>query len=163
METSLKSVIQSLVGWVLLLGLIRGAACQSDWLNPHNTARSEVGVQNLTWSSTVASFASQWANDLASQGGALQHRSKNPYGENIYWASWRTNASDAVKSWVSEKDYYSYLSNTCEDGQQCGHYTQVLWNNTLELGCASAPCPDGGTISVCNYNPPGNYVSERPF
>ncbi|KAG6546560.1 hypothetical protein Mapa_012109 [Marchantia paleacea] len=162
METTKKLVIQSLIGWVLVLGLISGAVCQADWVDPHNAARSAVSVPSLTWSSTVASYATEWANDLASRGCPLEHRSNNPYGENIFWASWASTPGDAVNSWVSEKPYYDYASNTCVS-QECRHYTQVVWKNSLQVGCASVRCADGGTISVCNYNPPGNYVGQRPY
>ena len=46
--------------------------------------------------------------------------------------------------------------------QSCGHYTQVVWANTLSVGCGVAVCPTG-TIVVCNYAPPGNYVGEKPY
>ena len=38
-----------------------------------------------------------------------------------------------------------------------GHFTQVVWKDTRQLGCGVAMC-DGGEIWVCNYSPPGNFV-----
>jgi hypothetical protein len=57
---------------------------------------------------------------------------------------------------------YDYKSNTCHQGGPCGHYTQVVWSGTRELGCGVARSPSR-EIWVCNYNPPGNYIGQRPY
>eukprot|EP01018_Ginkgo_biloba_P006481 Gb_20955 [translate_table: standard] len=87
-----------------------------------------------------------------------------PYGENIFWGKGRDfSAADAVGSWVNEKQYYDYSTNTCAAGQVCGHYTQVVWRNSVKLGCARVVCNDGGIFIICNYNPPGNFNGQKPF
>ncbi|KAJ3700413.1 hypothetical protein LUZ61_004118 [Rhynchospora tenuis] len=95
---------------------------------------------------------------------ALIH-SGGPYGENLAWSSGKDySTTDAVKSWVNEKDNYDYSTNTCVEGQQCGHYTQVVWRKSVKLGCAKVACDnDAGTFIICNYDPPGNYAGERPY
>ena len=50
-----------------------------------------------------------------------------------------------------------------DDG--AGHFTQVVWAGTENLGCAVSTCPEGGPdpgrkIYVCNYDPPGNWRGE---
>ncbi|KAJ0561285.1 putative CAP domain-containing protein [Helianthus annuus] len=42
----------------------------------------------------------------------------------------------AVHLWVAEKSYYDYTTNTCASGHVCRHYTQVVWRNSVQLGCA---------------------------
>ena len=42
----------------------------------------------------------------------------------------------AVTAWVNEEADYHYASNTCDAGQMCGHYTQIVWATTTKLGCA---------------------------
>jgi pathogenesis-related protein 1 len=40
----------------------------------------------------------------------------------------------------------------------CGHYTQIVWRTSINLGCALQDCPGltyGNTI-VCDYGPGGN-------
>ncbi|KAI3435045.1 SCP domain-containing protein [Psidium guajava] len=69
----------------------------------------------------------------------------------------------AVNMWVGEKPYYSYNSNSCAPGKVCGHYTQVVWRNSVRLGCAKARCATGGTLITCNYDPPGNVVGQKPY
>jgi hypothetical protein len=45
----------------------------------------------------------------------------------------------------------------------CGHYTQIIWRNTTEVGCGMATCSNGSEIWVCNYNPPGNYLRQNAY
>jgi pathogenesis-related protein 1 len=51
-----------------------------------------------------------------------------------------------------------YLKNS--DG--CGHYTQVVWRKSTDLGCGFATCSGGGgfvnDIWICNYAPAGNSI-----
>ncbi|BBN12019.1 pathogenesis-related protein 1 [Marchantia polymorpha subsp. ruderalis] len=136
----------------------------SDYVNPHNSARRvlNANIPDLTWSSTLANYAKNWAQTRANAGCNLIH-SGGSYGENIYWSSWQSVPGDAVKSWVDEKQYYNYNSNSCASGQVCGHYTQVVWRNTQRVGCGSATCAAGGKFVVCSYDPPGNYIGQKPY
>lgn len=85
-------------------------------------------------------------------------------GENIYWGSGSTwTPNDAVKAWADEEKYYTYATNTCASGQQCGHYTQIVWRNTRKIGCARVVCDTGDVFMTCNYDPVGNYVGQRPY
>ncbi|MBN1209800.1 MAG: hypothetical protein JXB05_33430 [Myxococcaceae bacterium] len=58
-----------------------------------------------------------------------------------------------VQSWASEAASYDYGTNACAPGKQCGHYTQIVWRSTTQVGCAT---------KLCNSSPPGNYVGQRP-
>lgn len=141
-------------------------ATQSAYLDPHNSARSAVGVAAVVWNSTVEAYAVNYAQSQTSScsGGNLVH-SGGPYGENLFWGSAGTTwtPEDAVNDWVSEKAYYDYTSNSCASGHECGHYTQVVWSSTTDIGCASVSCSDASTYIICSYYPPGNYVGEKPY
>jgi len=135
----------------------------SGMIAAHNAWRSKVKVAGLTWSSTLATYAQQWANTLKAQNCAMQHRSNNQYGENLYWSSGMSPTSQSVvDSWASEIANYTYATNSCATGKMCGHYTQVVWKDTKEVGCGKASC-GSAQIWVCNYNPPGNYVGQKPY
>ncbi|KAG2704015.1 hypothetical protein I3843_06G154800 [Carya illinoinensis] len=131
-----------------------------DFLDAHSAARAEVGVPPLTWDDQVASYAQNYANQRI--GDCNMVHSDGPYGENIAWSSGDLMGTDAVKMWVDEKSNYDPNSNTCVGGQ-CLHYTQVVWRNSVRLGCAKVRCNSGGTFIGCNYDPPGNYNGERPY
>jgi hypothetical protein len=71
-----------------------------------------------------------------------------------------------VMSWVNEKiDYHGgpvgnlYAPN----GHVIGHYTQVVWRTTTEIGCGMATGSNGNDFLVCRYNPPGNYGDQSPY
>lgn len=134
----------------------------------HAAVRATLGIAPLAWSAELASVASDWAQQLCagSRGGraVLRHRPDNRYGENIYWmggAPTPPGVDEAVRSWADERRFYDAASGQCSGGQ-CGHYTQLVWRNTRSVGCGSATCAVG-TFWVCNYDPPGNYVGQRPY
>ncbi|KAI9196680.1 hypothetical protein LWI28_026054 [Acer negundo] len=93
----------------------------------------------------------------------LSDNKGGPYGENIAWSSGDLTGTTVVKLWVDEKPKYNYNSNSCIGGE-CRHYTQVVWHNSVHLGCAKVKCDNGqGTFITCNYDPPGNFVNQRPY
>jgi uncharacterized protein YkwD len=132
-------------------------------LAAHNRVRANVGVGPLVWSEAVASVAQAWANHLKDTRNCNMQHSSNRYGENLFWGSGkRYSMSEAVASWASEGADYTYASNNCRSGAVCGHYTQVVWRNSKAVGCGMATC-GSSMVVVCNYDPPGNYVGQKPY
>jgi pathogenesis-related protein 1 len=143
----------------------------------HNKWRAEVGVQALSHSPKLAKSAQAWANHLKkSRHCAMQHsKPQGRYGENLFWASplmWsdgrkelrKVSPTEVIDSWGNEKSDYDLASNACKAGAVCGHYTQIVWRDTLKVGCGMATC--GNTheqIWVCHYSPAGNFVGEKPY
>ena len=153
------------------------AGPSTDWLLAHNRHRGERNLPDLVWSEDLMEIAQEWADQLANtQCGSLAHRPGsylNPrnLGENLSTASASPElpphgAKFAVDGWAAEVQFYDYDTNECQRGEQCGHYTQVVWRDTRELGCAEAICRDGGwhtKVWTCNYRPAGNVADRRPY
>ncbi|CAK9145001.1 unnamed protein product [Ilex paraguariensis] len=131
-----------------------------DYLNAHNAARSQVGAGPLTWDNKVASYAQNYANQRINDCN-LKH-SQGQYGENLATATPTLSGTSAVNLWVGERVNYDHNSNSCTGGQ-CGHYTQVVWRNSVRLGCARVQCKNGWWFVTCNYDPPGNVIGQRPY
>lgn len=130
-------------------------------LDAHNDWRTRHNVPPLNWDPAVAAVAQDWADHLAATG-VFEHRQNNKYGENIWAGSAGFFApTDAVSSWGSEVNDYDFDSNTCAAGKACGHFTQLVWANTSRVGCGKAT-GHGNDYIVCNYDPPGNFVGEKP-
>lgn len=134
------------------------------FLKEHNTARAAVGVGKVVWSATIAEYANKWARHLAYEKGCdLEHRQSNKYGENLFMGGDNSYATPnmIVGTWLEEKA--DYHGGVIDWNLNAGHYTQVIWAKTTEIGCAIVTCPNGGIIGVCNYNPAGNMVGESPL
>lgn len=69
--------------------------------------------------------------------------------------------TSVVDAWYNEVKYYDYTAGKSLTGQVTGHFTQIVWKGTTDLGCASKFCSNlGGTFYVCDYSPPGNYYGQ---
>ncbi len=133
-------------------------------LNFHNAKRHDVGSPPLQWSTTLASAAQNWANHLASSGCNLIHTANNPYGENLFGGSGAAyTALDASQDWYSEISRYSYGVLTAANFAPTGHYTQMVWSKTTQVGIGQASCRNGGIVIAAEYSPPGNYIGQKPY
>ena len=131
-----------------------------DLLAAHNEVRSSVDVPPLRWSGQLALHAQEWANHLLNTGQFI-HRPRPLYGENLFDIEGpRATPAEVVGYWASESRDYTYRSNSCRG--VCGHYTQLVWSDTRQVGCAVARDATR-EVWVCNYEPPGNWVGERPY
>jgi hypothetical protein len=159
-------------------------AFERAFLDSHNDVRASTGpgLPPMAWSPDVAAFAQEWADELKRRTGNCDVRAlptphrpgsgpfAQRYGENITWNAGNVIEPPAVvQGWVDERADYSYATNSCAPQRICGHYTQVVWADSLRLGCAVARCDGAGVpfnvsqIWVCNYDPPGNWQGERPY
>ncbi|MCL4108280.1 UNVERIFIED_CONTAM: hypothetical protein GTU68_065308 [Idotea baltica] len=134
-------------------------------LDSHNRIRSKHGLKPLKWSDKLAAYSQEWANHLgAGNSCKMYHRSGSPpFGREVSRERNSVTIKDVVKVWTDEERWYNYNTNSCQLGKKCGHYTQVVWRDTTEVGCAVKFCGDKSQNWVCSYNPPGNYTGVRPY
>ncbi|KAJ7597226.1 CAP domain-containing protein [Mycena floridula] len=129
------------------------------YLKGHNDARAQYGAKALTWSDDLASKAQSWADNCVFKhsGGSL-----GPFGENLAAGTGSNyGIAEGIQSWVNEAKNYN------PDAPVASHFTQVVWKDTTQVGCAVQSC-DGifeasfgkAKFFVCEYNPPGNFNND---
>ncbi len=143
------------------------AAAAEEIIAAHNFWRRQVKTEPLVWSDQLARAAREWAVTLMRQG-KFEPSPDSPHGQNIAWfAGERLKPADVVDYWGNEIEYYDYEKNACLEESECRHYTQIVWKDSREVGCASAwgQHPKYGVQEfwVCNYNPPGNVEGLKPY
>ncbi len=156
---------------------------QEEILSVHNERRKhEFDDADLHYSLALEEVAQAYANQLADSG-RVEHDPNNAingYGENLFAHSTDKNITieEAMKHWYDEeKVMYDYESNECNTSKAilnvssatCGHYTQVVWQETQEVGCATANYRNAestyadGSVYVCRYQKAGNVEGEKPY
>ena len=123
----------------------------------HNRVRAKHCANPLTWSAKLAQVAQKWANSLRDKGCAFGH-SNGAYGENLAAGTSGTLDPEAVVAmWYDEVAHYRFPDGGFS--MQTGHFTQVVWRRTAQVGCGRSHCKDMD-IWVCEYDPPGNWEGQ---
>jgi uncharacterized protein YkwD len=134
----------------------------ADMVSLHNAVRKRVGVGPIAWSDELAGVAQEWANRLIANGQFVHSQNAN-YGENLFEIQGAAATPNmVVKAWADEAPDYNYTANACVGSKMCGHYTQMVWGDTKQVGCAKAKSGPR-EVWVCEYNPPGNWEGKRPY
>ncbi|GIM02607.1 hypothetical protein Vretimale_7473, partial [Volvox reticuliferus] len=142
-------------------------------LDLHNQYRAYHSTPALAWDNTLATHAQAWAETLAAGGCGLKHEGFPDEGENLF-AAWSSDTVDlnctwAVEAWYDEVLKYSFTSTPYTDnrGKGIGHFTQVVWVDTTNVGCGAAESTtssgDACYVVSCRYAPPGNYVGDGSY
>lgn len=153
--------------------LIGGTVARADFnqrlLAAHNSERAAMGVPPLAWNAGLAADARVWANELAATG-RFEHSpdepGEEPQGENLWAGTPRAFSPEAmVRLWSTEKRDYrpGVFPNNSRSGdvENVGHYTQLIWRASRQVGCASAVGRNEEFL-VCRYSEAGNVVGQRP-
>ena len=149
---------------------------KSEIVNRHNALRAKEGANNMelmTWDDNLQSSAKTWAEGCVHE--HPDNLAQLGIGQNLYARTVKTiNLTRGVDYWYDEKQFYTYDSQQCAAGEECGHYQQVVWANSRHVGCAVQHCKplknlpepsegSEGMLFVCDYRPPGNYLNQHPY
>jgi hypothetical protein len=158
------------------------ANTQNTILSMHNRERTAVGVPQVTWSNSLATDAQNWANYIVSLNLRLdicgdenldpQGRQCPPHqqgvGENLAWG-YNTPVTTLAESWANEKRNYvpgTPIDRNLGFPNVYGHYTQMVWSSTTQIGCGIAQQTVGANnwdILVCRYSPQGNIIGQPAY
>lgn len=135
-------------------------------LADHNAERDRRGVVRLTWSHDLAQQAQSWADRLARDDRMYHSDSATRHGagENLWSGSaGYYSADDMVGGFLAERKYYKPGTfpkvSTTGKWEDVGHYTQVVWPGTKQVGCAVAHSRAHDYL-VCRYWPAGNHFGD---
>lgn len=145
-----------------------------DIVRIHNQTRAEVGTAPLKWNCDLAAFSQNWANADTYEHSTNQQREQiipsGFAGENLALDSDITAAMSALhKGWINEKQGWDNNANSCSK-EPCGHYTQMVWAKTQQVGCGvfrnskklGEQFPNSSYF-VCTYYPGGNVAGEKAY
>ncbi|KAF6201771.1 hypothetical protein GE061_004166 [Apolygus lucorum] len=129
----------------------------------HNEKRAKHKAPPLRLSKKLCKYSEEWAKHLAATG-KLMHRPESAYGENLFLL-WSSTGGSGIKGSEPVDNWYAEISDHIFDKEpstlKTGHFTQVVWLESEELGVGVARSPDMKHIYVvCNYNPPGNFIGS---
>ncbi|NXA20353.1 PI16 inhibitor, partial [Ibidorhyncha struthersii] len=140
-------------------------------LDGHNKYRSQVSppamdMLKMSWDTELESFAQAYAEKCIWD----HNKERGRRGENLFAMAPTLDLEFAVEDWNGEEKYYNLTTSACVPGQMCGHYTQVVWASTHQIGCGAKFCEkidgidtEGMYLLVCNYYPPGNMKGRKPY
>ena len=130
-------------------------------LQSHNKYRNIHHSPPLSLNKEICQISQKYSEYLANND-IFQH-SNNKYkgeelGENLFLCKGKEATGEYVtKSWYDEiKDHDfngGFQNNT-------GHFTQVIWKNSKEVGFGISKSKNGYTYIVANYHPAGNYLGQ---
>ena len=149
---------------------------ESSQVNQHNDKRQlHQDTPDVKWNSTIAKNEQDQADALAKKFQLISHSlddsSKKTqyrdsiggiqYGENIGYVMGSSDLGKRIDTtmdaWYGEIKNYNY--NDPKLTSDSGHFTQVVWKDSTEIGCGQATCGDK-KYYVCQYKPAGNYSSR---
>jgi hypothetical protein len=137
-------------------------------LATHNEERARLGIGPLSWSPALAANAARWAAHLSTLTVLEHDGSLDLEGENLWRGSKDAyTPEDMVMLWIDERAAFQngVFPDVSKSGQweDVGHYTQVIWRSTAQVGCALTVAGGEDEVLVCRYMEGGNFEGEMTY
>ncbi|ORY54623.1 PR-1-like protein [Neocallimastix californiae] len=124
-------------------------------LSLHKEARAKLNASNMksiSWSDSLASAAQSYSEKCK----GMVHSHTGP--ENLA-GSTTGDVSRMFNNWMEEKSgfnssgYRSKFKDISYNGEDIGHYSQIVWADNTEVGCGMTDCPNYSAryLLVCRY------------
>ena len=139
----------------------------------HNNLRNLHGVPPLILNEELNQMAQKYAEKIVKGNSLIHSKEKDRYlkgkegqwvGENLYGFSSSGDliytCGDMSKSWYDEIKDYNF--DTGESTGVTGHFTQLIWKDTKEVGFGVA-FNRNQLMTVANYYPGGNFNQSTTY
>ncbi|XP_045765571.1 venom allergen 3-like [Maniola jurtina] len=134
-------------------------------------------MMEMVWDDELAATAQRWADQCTPAHDRASQRDvgRFPVGQNLA-ATWTTRppseAADSqpdfmkqINAWFDEVRIFGF--KPISGGHGTGHYSQLVWGETSQVGCGYTfyydPARGYTKLYVCNYGPGGNVIGSNPY
>jgi uncharacterized protein YkwD len=138
-------------------------------LAAQNAERLRLRVKPLVWSAKLAEHAKKWAQTLAVSD-MFEHApvgADGGEGENL-WTGTKDDYTpeEMIGFFIDEGKLFKRGKfpdvSTTGRWEDVGHYTQIVWKDTREVGCAIVSNRQSDYL-VCRYFPAGNVIGQQAY
>ena len=141
---------------------ISGNDFQKSALDAHNKYRAKHHVGKLILNQELCDIAQKYAQELARTGNFAHSNGffhGDNMGENLFACyGMKITGKMMTDDWYDEINQYDFNNPGYISGT--GHFTQVIWKGSKQVGFGYAQARDGYYYGVANYYPAGNYIGE---
>ncbi|XP_066478396.1 serotriflin-like [Tiliqua scincoides] len=160
-------------GWLIILivtvGMFRQLYITLQWNAPLESipapCRSYINLR--TWSNKAAKSAWQWAKQCNPVSSPEKMRTVDGTvcGETRLQSINAISWSNIIDVWVAKRSNFKYGVGAIDSKKDVYGYTQLIWYNTHEIGCAVVHCKDNEYkfFYVCHTCPAGNIKKLIPI
>jgi len=141
-------------------------------LHHHNIHRQNHSAPDIAWSDSLAATAQKIGETCVYAHNQEIDKDQGQYGQNIAAGVEAANVSAVITElfYNGEVSFYDELygeaNPSMDNFHEWGHFSQIVWKGTTEVGCATVDCSaqklanTGGNVApyftVCNYKTAGN-------
>ncbi|XP_069461869.1 cysteine-rich venom protein-like [Ambystoma mexicanum] len=142
-ETNIPSVQNEIIG---LINTIR-----------RNVKPQAQNMLKMTWSEHAAASAEAWVRKCNFNHSPVKDRTLNETicSELLFKASYPASWTHIIRTWFKQEENFTYGVGEKFVDAQIGHYTQMVWARSNQMGCQVAFCGKAFIYS-CIFCPAGN-------
>ena len=145
-------------------------------LHHHNIHRANHSAPDIAWSDSLAATAQKIGETCIYAHNMDMDKDQGAYGQNIAAGVKADNVSAVITElfYNGEVSFYDELygedNPSMDNFHEWGHFSQIVWKGTTEVGCATVDCSSqnlantGGNVApyftVCNYKKQGNMGGD---